>query len=1345
MASQQEQHHQNSGDGDNVHLAKEMEASPLLPENKEPSLTKEDATDGYLLIPLCERSIMTRLDIGPFLLGYLLLVYILDFADLPDSLQDTILFHWFSQLAFPTVLSGHITLFLLQQWNVFWRATVGFRKMSMSSMNQWTHCLVEAPHVDKHHSSHNAGIVSVNISRDGVAVVNFQDVIFHCSNKESDTDSTLWSSSEDDQNDIIVEPKRVETTKQQYTLLFHRLRYPIHLSLSFYRKWRGHSTIPKVVEAQQVYGTNTTPIELPPFFELLQEQVVAPFFLFQVLCVLLWSLDEYWYYALFTFFALLMFESTVAYNRLQALQRLRSHTDNHQNRPIWVYRPSYPPGMNDWIKISVAEIVPGDVVSCRRVTATRANQETEQRLNRVPADILILGGDAVVDEALLTGESIPQLKVALEDSQNGLLDLQEHKQFILFGGTTLLVSHPGTADTGIPVAPDQGVIGMVLRTGFETAQGSLLRTMAHTQKSVDGIHTKDTYVFILLLLCCAIASASMVWTEGWNDPARNRFRLVLHVIIIITSVVPPELPMELSLAVTNSVADLMKRCRIYCTEVFRIPLAGQVDICCFDKTGTLTSDEMLLKGIRYVGEANELSDVMEPGDHLPWPVARTMVACHSLALNGASGRGKFSMSSVIGDPLEKAVLKDTGYRLLQNNALRAKESAPGRPNTILILSRFGFTSQLKRMSVLVREDSSSKTWVLTKGAPETIKQFLKPQSIPSNYDAISKHHMALGQRVLAMAYREVGTSEISGSLKEVKREAVECNLIFAGFLLLHCPVKPDSKSVISELQMSGHQVVMITGDAMLTAAEVARQVRIIQKQGTAFPPVYQLEQLPMAREKTGYGDFLTDFAFVPLFEKGSGVHKLPDKLPLTRSGLKVLQKIVAERKVALCISGDILQKVVLSFVGKETSELGCSAPTKKDEKQILFHPAAQAALKEIVPLISVFARHAPRQKEAVIAAFNLGGFNTLMCGDGTNDVGALRRAHVGISIISAPEVEAKQRSATEAISQCKAQQKKERRERKKKGAAIGSTRSKSTSALQESLRKLQEAQEELDNVELGDASIASPFTSRTASIKCCKDVLQTGRCTMVTMLQIYKILGVNCLVNAMVLSKLFLHGVKQGDRQLTILGFAVAALFFFVTRGQPLPSLSPSKPPSSVLCVQTLLSIALQFFLHFGTILLVTEIALSFVDPYDPSMIPDGPFNPNTLNTCTFLMSVLATVNTFAVNYRGEPFVEPLTKNKMLLRTLQVCYGVLLVCALEAFPPLGDLLQLTEFPNTTITDESVSWRTKGYESTLILSTMSDLVETIGFQAFMCGLMILNTIAAFAIESCILRIFEPAKA
>ncbi len=360
-------------------------------------------------------------------------------------------------------------------------------------------------------------------------------------------------------------------------------------------------------------------------------------------------------------------------------------------------------------------------------------------------------------------------------------------------------------------------------------------------------------------------------------------------------------------------------------------------------------------------------------------------------------------------------------------------------------------------------------------------------------------------------------------------------------------------------------------------------------------------------------------------------------------------------------------------------------------------------------------------------------------GDGTNDVGALKMSHVGISIISVPDVEAKQREALDGLAKIRTEEengnKKEKKGKKKKKK----NRKKNW---EEHVKALAEAEEELNSVSLGDASVASPFTSRVTSIRCTKDVLQRGRCTLVTMLQIYKVLGVNCLVNALVLSSLHLVGAKQGDAQLTAVGLVVASLFFFITKGQPLDKLSKRRPPSSILSVEALVSIVVQFGIHFLCIMAVTHMSCIFLDPkYDPSLVPDGAFNPNTLNTATFLITVQATVTTFVVNYRGRPFMQDLHENKIMMRSLQLCYGLLFICALELFPPINDLLQLAPLPSASSVDLLVSNGIERNSSPIILHVLNPLLTTIGFKASLCLFMALDSLVAYVAERALLKIFE----
>ena len=300
------------------------------------------------------------------------------------------------------------------------------------------------------------------------------------------------------------------------------------------------------------------------------------------------------------------------------------------------------------------------------------------------------------------------------------------------------------------------------------------------------------------------------------------------------------------------------------------------------------------------------------------------------------------------------------------------------------------------MTVIAQDLGGKEVYALSKGAPEALKTLMDPKSIPDSYGSVSNYHMGLGQRVLALAYKKMANPSSKLWLKE-GRQSVERNLIFAGFLVLDCPLKPDSKKVIKELRNSGHHTVMITGDAIQTAAEVARQVGIIKAKGTV--DTFELRETSES-QKTPQSD--ARFVFVPIASNDSDVTS-EKCIAYSQSNLSVLKEMLHTSSIAaICVTGDTLTKIALDAVRRKNKL--STDQSFIDPKTVLLHPDAQSTLQTLVPLISVFARHAPRQKEAVVAAFNGAGRVTMMCGDGTNDVGALKMSHCGISIISVSSI-----------------------------------------------------------------------------------------------------------------------------------------------------------------------------------------------------------------------------------------------------------------------------------------------------------------------------------------------------
>ena len=928
---------------------------------------------------------------------------------------------------------------------------------------------------------------------------------------------------------------------------------------------------------------------MPTFTELWKEHAVAPFFVFQMFCVGLWLLDDYWYYSLFTLVMLVGFESTVVWQRQRTLVEFRGMSIPPYD--IWVYR------QNKWEQLKSDKLLPGDLVSVGRTKDDSG----------VACDMLLVEGTAIVNEAMLSGESTPLLKdsVQLRPGDAPIDPEGLDKNAFLYGGTKVLqVTHasaseeaPETVPTllsGVKPPPDYGAMAIIVKTGFETSQGSLVRTMIYSTERVSA-NNAEALLFILFLLIFAIAASWYVWVEGVKMD-RKRSKLLLDCVLIITSVVPPELPMELSLAVNTSLAALSKFA-IFCTEPFRIPYAGRVDIACFDKTGTLTGEDLVLDGIAGLGLDDKNVKTEKDGAHSKVTPVLNAGQQTTLVLATAHALVKLDEGEIVGDPMEKATLTSLGWSLGRNDTLTGRSTAIGKGNAsggeiVQIKRRFQFSSALKRQSsiatVLTTDRSTGKkhkgTFVGVKGAPETIRTMLT--RIPPNYEETFKYFTRNGGRVLALGYRYLSAeNEIAQSkINNLDREQVEADLTFAGFLVLQCPLKDDAMSSVRMLNESSHRCVMITGDNPLTAVHVARQVEIVDRE------VLILD----APEHDNSGEKL--------------VWKSVDEtVSIPVDPAKPLDaKIIAEKD--LCITGYALAKY-----------------------------KNQPALPQLLRYTWVYARVSPKQKEDILLGLKDLGYTTLMAGDGTNDVGALKQAHIGVALLNGTqddlnkigehfrttkmkEIYEKQVGIMKRFNQPAPPvpaniahlyapgplnphyEKAMLAQAERKGAAgavaanssageklaqIETITSPGAKAIQDAngnltphqkreLAAKQQAagladkltatmmEQELDEneppkIKLGDASVAAPFTSKLKNVVAIPNIIRQGRCTLVATIQMYKILALNCLISAYSLSVLYLEGIKFGDGQVTISGMLMSVCFLSISRAK-VELLFPSHP-----------------------------------------------------------------------------------------------------------------------------------------------------------------------------------------
>ncbi|KAJ2894289.1 Manganese-transporting ATPase 1 [Zalerion maritima] len=1068
-------------------------------------------------------------------------------------------------------------------------------------------------------------------------------------------------------------------------------------NIETFQKSRGVSSKAEIERIEQHYGINTFDIPVPTFTELFKEHAVAPFFVFQIFCVGLWMLDEYWYYSLFTLFMLVAFESTVVWQRQRTLNEFRGMSIKPYD--LWVYR------LGKWTEVQSDKLLPGDLVSVGRTKEDSG----------VACDMLLVEGTAIVNEAMLSGESTPLLKDSIH-LRPGDVPLEPEgldKNSFLWGGTKVLQITHGNPDeekpklaSGVPAPPDNGAMAIVIKTGFETSQGSLVRTMIYSTERVSA-NNAEALFFILFLLIFALAASWYVWDEGVKKD-RKRSKLLLDCVLIVTSVVPPELPMELSLAVNTSLAALAKLA-IFCTEPFRIPFAGRIDIACFDKTGTLTGEDLVVEGIAGLGLGHSGTSTPRESDgahsHMT-PVNETTLET-TLVLATAHALVRLDEGEIVGDPMEKATLSALGWMLAKNDTLTSKpgHGKNGKPTgTVQIKRRFQFSSALKRQSSIATVNGLDHktgrklrgTFAAVKGAPETIMKMLV--TIPNDYEETYKYFTRMGSRVLALAYKQLTTENELGTHKinDLKRENVEAGLTFAGFLVLHCPLKEDAKEAVQMLNESSHRVVMITGDNPLTAVHVAREVEIVDRD------VLILD----APEHSHNGDVLV-------------WRSVDDKVSISVDPTKQIEADIINGK-DICVTGFALSQ----FKG-------------------------QIGWNTLLRHTWVYARVSPKQKEDILLGLKAMGYYTLMAGDGTNDVGALKQAHIGIALLNgtkddliriaehsrntkmkeiyqkqvdlmkrfnqpappvpvliahlyppgptnphyvkAMEREAKKKNvpveelmqahkdhAIETVTSPAAQRLMNQDPRQARAAEAAKRASSFTDKMTSSLMEGELGDDEPPTLKLGDASVAAPFTSKLRNVIAVPNIIRQGRCTLVATIQMYKILALNCLISAYSLSVLYLEGIKFGDGQYTISGMLMSVCFLSISRARSVEGLSKERPQPNIFNFYIIGSILGQFAVHIVTLIYIHQYC-DTIEPRSDEVDLEAEFSPSLLNSAVYLLQLIQQISTFAVNYQGRPFREAISENKGMYYGIIGVTGIAFACSTELIPELNEQMKLVPF------------------------------------------------------------------
>jgi len=418
------------------------------------------------------------------------------------------------------------------------------------------------------------------------------------------------------------------------------------------------------------------------------------------------------------------------------------------------------------VRIAGREVVRGDIVILAEG-------------DRVPADgTLITGQELLVDESLLTGESVPVQKLpgtGAEDAARPGGDNTPH----VFSGT-MVVRGRGLAEVrATGTRSELGRIGRSL-AAIEPEPTQLSR---QTGRLVRAVAILGIGVSLAAVLLYGLLRGS--WLTG-----------LLGGIALSMAMLPEEFPLVLAVFMVMG-AWRIARARVLTRRAGTIETLGAATVLCTDKTGTLTRNRMT------VAELDGEGTTWRPGDaagaEMPEPIRRLAAA------------GLLASAEQPSDPMDAAL-----HELARSSGNRIEAICKGRR----LLRTYGLSPGLLAMSQVWDNGRTGIKTVAAKGAPEAVAMLcrLDPRAA-ADIKRIVDRMASAGRRVLAAAEAEFDGASLPDSQAGFAFR-------FLGLIGFVDPLRPGAAEAVRECQMAGMRVIMITGDYPATARAIAAEAGI---------------------------------------------------------------------------------------------------------------------------------------------------------------------------------------------------------------------------------------------------------------------------------------------------------------------------------------------------------------------------------------------------------------------------------------------------------------------------------------------------------------------------------------